>query len=88
MGCQGVIDPIEKMSVLALKYNVGLHVDCCLGGFVLPFAKKLGYKVLNRCQNENKSFIYSTFLSVRYRTSAFSNLTLLVRNRFDEFKQF
>lgn len=23
----------------------GLHVDCCLGGFVLPFAKELGYPV-------------------------------------------
>ena len=25
--------------------NVGLHVDCCLGGFVLPFARRLGYDV-------------------------------------------
>lgn len=40
---QGVIDPIEKLSKLAIQYKVGLHVDCCLGGFVLPFAKKLGY---------------------------------------------
>jgi sphinganine-1-phosphate aldolase len=23
-----------------LKYKVGLHVDCCLGGFYLPFAKR------------------------------------------------
>lgn len=23
----------------------GLHVDCCLGGFVLPFAKRLGYPI-------------------------------------------
>jgi len=22
---------------------VGLHVDCCLGGFILPFAKRMGY---------------------------------------------
>lgn len=26
---------------LALAHNVGLHVDCCLGGFVLPFARSL-----------------------------------------------
>ena len=38
---QGVIDPISSLSVLALKYGVGLHVDCCLGGFFLPFARKL-----------------------------------------------
>lgn len=30
---------------LALKYGVMLHSDACLGGFVLPFARKLGYKV-------------------------------------------
>lgn len=39
---QGVIDPIEELSDLALRYDIGLHVDACLGGFVLPFAKKLG----------------------------------------------
>ncbi|GMH64415.1 hypothetical protein TrST_g2494 [Triparma strigata] len=42
---QGVVDPIKKLSDLAVKHDVGLHVDCCLGGFVLPFAKKLGYPV-------------------------------------------
>ena len=33
----GVIDPIEEMSTLALKNNVGFHMDACLGGFLLPF---------------------------------------------------
>jgi len=42
---QGIIDPMEELSTIALRYNVGLHVDCCLGGFVLPFAKRLGYDV-------------------------------------------
>lgn len=42
---QGVIDPISKMSDIALKYGIGLHVDCCLGGFILPFARKLGYNI-------------------------------------------
>jgi len=41
----GVIDPIEEISALALQYKVCLHVDLCLGGFVLPFAKKLGYPI-------------------------------------------
>lgn len=36
----GVMDNIEKLSELALKYKIGLHVDCCLGGFVVPFLKK------------------------------------------------
>jgi glutamate/tyrosine decarboxylase-like PLP-dependent enzyme len=38
----GTIDPIEDLSKLALEYNCGLHVDCCLGGFFLPFLNKLG----------------------------------------------
>ncbi len=41
----GTIDPISELSKLEKKYNIGLHVDCCLGGFVLPFAKKMGYNI-------------------------------------------
>ncbi len=39
----GTIDDITAIGQMVLQYNVGLHVDACLGGFVLPFAKKLGY---------------------------------------------
>jgi glutamate/tyrosine decarboxylase-like PLP-dependent enzyme len=42
---QGTIDAVAAMSALAQRFGVGLHVDCCLGGFVLPFAKKLGYSL-------------------------------------------
>jgi sphinganine-1-phosphate aldolase len=41
----GVVDPISKLSDLALKYGLGLHVDGCLGGFILPWIEKLGYDV-------------------------------------------
>lgn len=41
----GAIDPIEEMSDLALKYNIGLHVDSCLGGFILPFLPYTGRKM-------------------------------------------
>lgn len=44
---QGSIDPIEDLAKIALEYKIGLHVDACLGGFVLPFAKKLGYEIPN-----------------------------------------
>ncbi|KAL4164963.1 hypothetical protein KRP22_003699 [Phytophthora ramorum] len=37
----GMIDDIEALSRLAVQNDVGLHVDCCLGGFVLPFAREL-----------------------------------------------
>ena len=39
----GTIDPIGALGRLALDHGVGLHVDGCLGGFLLPFGKELGY---------------------------------------------
>jgi glutamate/tyrosine decarboxylase-like PLP-dependent enzyme len=38
----GTIDPIADLSALALDRGVGLHVDGCLGGFILPFGEELG----------------------------------------------
>ncbi len=41
----GVIDPIEELSELAREKGSGFHVDACLGGFLLPWAERLGYEV-------------------------------------------
>ncbi|HEU0296471.1 MAG TPA: aminotransferase class V-fold PLP-dependent enzyme [Anaerolineales bacterium] len=41
----GAIDPIEELSELARQYGIGFHTDACLGGFVLPWAERLGYAV-------------------------------------------
>lgn len=41
----GVVDPISKLSEIALEHEIGLHVDGCLGGFILPWIEKLGYDV-------------------------------------------
>mmetsp|Transcript_59900 Transcript_59900/g.188077 ORF Transcript_59900/g.188077 Transcript_59900/m.188077 type:complete len:551 (+) Transcript_59900:35-1687(+) len=41
----GTIDPIEEMSKLAMRRNIGLHVDCCLGGFLVPFMEKAGFPI-------------------------------------------
>ncbi|MBI5945207.1 MAG: aminotransferase class V-fold PLP-dependent enzyme [Chloroflexi bacterium] len=41
----GAIDPIAELSELARQNQIGCHVDGCLGGFVLPWAEKLGYPV-------------------------------------------
>ena len=35
----GAIDPVEEVSKLALKKGLWLHVDACLGGFLLPWLK-------------------------------------------------
>jgi glutamate/tyrosine decarboxylase-like PLP-dependent enzyme len=41
----GIVDPIGMLAELALEYKIGLHVDGCLGGFILPWIEKLGYEV-------------------------------------------
>jgi len=41
----GVIDPIEELSEIARDNDVGFHTDACLGGFILPWAGRLGYQV-------------------------------------------
>ena len=41
----GTIDPITELGALALEKNIGLHVDGCLGGWILPFGRELGYDI-------------------------------------------
>jgi len=41
----GVIDPITEIAALAREHGVWCHVDACVGGFVAPFVKRLGYPV-------------------------------------------
>jgi glutamate/tyrosine decarboxylase-like PLP-dependent enzyme len=41
----GAVDPIPELAELAHARRIGLHVDACLGGFILPWAERLGYPV-------------------------------------------
>jgi sphinganine-1-phosphate aldolase len=41
----GLVDPIPELADLAHSRGIGLHVDACLGGFVLPWAERLGCEV-------------------------------------------
>lgn len=38
----GVIDPIAEVGAVCAKARVPLHVDACVGGFVLPWVERLG----------------------------------------------
>ena len=40
----GLIDPIPSLGELALEHGIGLHVDGCLGGFILAWARDCGYE--------------------------------------------
>ncbi|EEH40628.2 L-tyrosine decarboxylase [Paracoccidioides lutzii Pb01] len=39
----GIVDDIPALSRLALNSKIPLHVDCCLGSFVISFLKRAGY---------------------------------------------
>jgi sphinganine-1-phosphate aldolase len=42
---QGVVDPIPEIAAIASHVGANCHVDACMGGFVLPFAERLGLSV-------------------------------------------
>lgn len=41
----GLIDPIEQMGRIAERHGVPMHVDACVGGFILPFLEENGLRL-------------------------------------------
>lgn len=41
----GTMDDIEAIAALGKKYNIPVHVDACLGGFIIVFMKRAGYQL-------------------------------------------
>ncbi|KAI9849069.1 MAG: hypothetical protein M1830_007247, partial [Pleopsidium flavum] len=39
----GITDDIPNLSRLALRRKIPLHVDCCLGSFLVPFLEQAGF---------------------------------------------
>ncbi|SCV03394.1 LAME_0H10066g1_1 [Lachancea meyersii CBS 8951] len=40
----GIVDDIEGLGKLAQQYDIPLHVDCCLGSFVIAHMERAGFK--------------------------------------------
>ncbi|KAK7553351.1 pyridoxal phosphate-dependent transferase [Phyllosticta paracitricarpa] len=40
----GIIDDISGLSRIAARKGIPLHVDCCLGSFLVPFLQKAGFE--------------------------------------------
>ena len=38
----GRVDPVPELASVAERHGLWLHVDCCVGGFLLPFMERLG----------------------------------------------
>ncbi|HLL23874.1 MAG TPA: aminotransferase class V-fold PLP-dependent enzyme, partial [Kofleriaceae bacterium] len=43
----GVIDPIAELAQVAVARGIPMHVDACVGGFMLPWLEKLGRPIPN-----------------------------------------
>lgn len=81
----GIVDDIPALSRLATKYKIPLHVDCCLGSFVVALLKKAGFP---SPYEEEGGFDFRqpgvTSISVdthKYGFAPKGNSTLLYRNK-------
>lgn len=41
----GLIDPVEDMGEIAEQHDLWLHVDACVGGYLLPFMERIGFEL-------------------------------------------
>jgi sphinganine-1-phosphate aldolase len=66
----GVIDPIAEIGALAQETGILLHVDACIGGFLLPYFKRLGARCRRstcRCRGSRRSRWTCTSTATRRR---------------------
>ena len=41
----GRVDPVEELGKLAVQHDLWLHVDACVGAYILPFFRELGQQI-------------------------------------------
>ena len=77
----GTIDPIAELGELALTREVGLHVDSCLGGFILPFGEELGVEAIPPFDFRVEGVTSISADTHKYGYSLKGTSTLLFRDR-------
>jgi sphinganine-1-phosphate aldolase len=79
----GTTDSVVDLSALARRHGLWLHVDACIGGFILPFARQLGRSV----PDFDFALPSVTSISVDVHKFGYANKgvsVLLLRNTSDE----
>ena len=46
---QRIVKGTWALAQIASRRGCGLHVDCCLGGFLVPFMEAAGYELPSLC---------------------------------------
>lgn len=41
----GCMDDIHALAAIAHSHKIGMHVDCCLGSFIMPFMAEAGFEI-------------------------------------------
>lgn len=76
----GVVDPIPEIGRIAQEHDLLFHVDACMGGFLLPYFRRLG------CEFPDFDFRVPGVTSIsmdlhKYAFAAKGASTILYRNR-------
>jgi len=73
----GIIDPLIKMGEIAHKYGIGFHIDCCMGGFLLPFIDEFKYI------NFNLKGVTSISMDIHKYGYSFKGSSVILYNKFN-----
>ncbi|KAG2378835.1 hypothetical protein C9374_007983 [Naegleria lovaniensis] len=90
----GVLDPIEKLSEIVVKLGpIALHVDCCIGGYVMPFIQELNAQKVSKEQLCTFDFLNLGVTSIsadlhKYGYSCKGASVIMYRNSFIRKYQF
>ncbi|WP_051785799.1 aminotransferase class V-fold PLP-dependent enzyme [Endozoicomonas numazuensis] len=77
----GTIDPLTELSSLAREYDIGLHVDACLGGFILAWLDPEKYPHVKPFDFRLPGVTSISVDTHKYGYSLKSNSVLLMQNR-------
>ena len=77
----GIIDDIPSLSRLAFRRKVPLHVDACLGSFLIPFLTRAGFESPPDFDFRSKGVTSISVDTHKYGFAPKGNSTLLYRNK-------